>query len=62
MLLENYQQLHHTFFELYIYQGSIQLKKDLQKQLYHTFLEFYIDQKLNQIQKKKLSTALLHIS
>ena len=44
MLLENNQQIHHTFFELYINQGSIQLKKDLQKQGCHTFLEFYIDQ------------------
>ena len=44
MLPENNQQLHHTFFELYIYEGSIQLKKELQKQLCHTFLEFNIYQ------------------
>ena len=44
MLLENHQQIHHTFFVLKIYQGSMQLKKDIQKQLCHTFLEFYINQ------------------
>ena len=47
MLLEN-QQLHQTFFELYIYQGNILLKKDLQKQLCLTFLEFHTDQEQNQ--------------
>ena len=44
MFLENNQQLHHTFFELYIYEGIIQLEKELQKQLCHTFLEFNIYQ------------------
>ena len=39
--LENYQLLYHTFFELYIYQGKILLKK----QQSPLFLEFYIDQK-----------------
>ena len=56
MLLENRQQLHLTFFKLYIYQGSIQLNKDLQKQLCHTYLEFYIEfcinREYNQIQKE----------
>ena len=39
MLLENHQQFYHKFFELYIYQGSIQLKKDLQEQ---KFLDFFM--------------------
>ena len=43
MLLENHQQFYHTFFWLYIYQDSIQLKKGLLK-LYHTFSELYICQ------------------
>ena len=43
MLLEKHQQLYHAFFESCIYQGSLKLKKDLQKQLYRTFLEFYIN-------------------
>ena len=51
MLLENHQQLHRTFFELHIYQGTIQLKKCFQKQLRHTFPEFYTNQGQNQIQK-----------
>ena len=42
MLPENHQQLHHTIFELYIYQGNILLQKDIKKQLCHIFLEFYI--------------------
>ena len=51
MLLENHQQLHHTFFDFYIYQGSILLKKDMKKQLCYIFLEVHIDQEQNQIQK-----------
>ena len=43
MMLENYQQLHGTFFELYIYQDNILLKKDIKKQPSHIFLQFYID-------------------
>ena len=42
---QNHQQLHHRIFELFIDQGSIQLKEDLSKQLCHTFLEFYTNQK-----------------
>ena len=42
--LENYQLLYHTFFELYIYQGKILLKKNLKKQQSPLFLEFYFDQ------------------
>ena len=37
------KQLHHIFFELYIYQDKILLKRDLQEQLSPTFLEFYVD-------------------
>ena len=44
MLQENHQELLHTFFEFYVYQDNILLKKDLQKQLCHIFIEFYIDQ------------------
>ena len=44
MLLENHQQLNHTFFELYIYQDNKLLKKDLQRQFCHTFFDFHIDQ------------------
>ena len=36
MLLENHQQLCHTFFESYVYQDNMLLKKDLHKH----FLEF----------------------
>ena len=53
MLLENHQQLYHTFFELHIYQGNVLFKKDIKKQLCNIFLEF-IDQVQNQIQKKHL--------
>ena len=42
MLLDNNQQLYHTFFEFYIGQGNILSKKDLQKQRCQTFFEFYI--------------------
>ena len=51
MLLENHQQLHHIFFDFYIYQCSILLKKDMKKQLCYIFLEVHIDQEQNQIQK-----------
>ena len=57
-MLENHQQFYHTFFELCIYQGSIQ--KSLEKQLCLTFPEFYISQVYNQIQKN--ICALSHIS
>ena len=51
MLLENNQQLYHTFFESYIDQDNILLKKDLQNQLCNSVFKFCIDQELNQIQK-----------
>ena len=60
MLLENYQQLHRIFFELYIYQGNIFLMKDIKKQLCHILLEFYIDQEQNQIQKKSTNCSITH--
>ena len=41
MLLDNHQQLRHTFFEFYIYQVNKLSKQDFQKQLFHTFLELY---------------------
>ena len=44
MLIENHQQIHHIFFEFYIYQDNILLQKDLKKQLSHIFLGFYIDE------------------
>ena len=44
MLLENHQQLHHTFFEFHDYQDKILTVKDFRKQLYHRFLETHIDQ------------------
>ena len=53
MQLDNHQQLHHTFFELYIHQDSIQLKKYFHNQLCHTFLEFYINRGQNQMEKNK---------
>ena len=37
-------QFHHTFFEFYIYEENMLLKKDLQKQLCHTFLELNINE------------------
>ena len=59
MKLKNHQQLHHTFFELVIYQGKIFLKKNIKKKICHIFLEFYIDQEYNQI--KKLYELLYNI-
>ena len=49
MLLENHQQLHHIFFEFYIYRGNILSKKDLQKQLCLKFHEIYTNQKYKKI-------------
>ena len=59
MLLENHQQLCHTFFDFYIYQGNILSKKNLQKQQYHTFLVFYIDQESN-TKKKSINYFFTH--
>ena len=43
MLVENNQQLHHTFFGLYIYQNNNLIQKDFWKEFYYTSLEPYID-------------------
>ena len=51
MLPEDHQRLHHTFFELDIFQGNTLLKKDIKELICHIFLEFYIDKERNQIQK-----------
>ena len=36
-MLENHEQLHHTFFELYNYQGNILLKKYKETIISHIF-------------------------
>ena len=61
MCLENNQQLHHTFFELYIYQDSIQLKKDLQKQLCQKhFLSFISIRNRIKYKKKHINCFITH--
>ena len=52
MLLINYQQLHHLFSELHIYQGSMQLKEDLQDNSVTHFLSFILIR--NSIKYKKI--------
>ena len=47
---ENHQKFLFTFFEMYICQDNILLKKDIKK-LSHILLEFYIDEEYQQIQK-----------
>ena len=61
MLLDNHQQLHHTFYKFYICQGNKLSKNYFQKQDCNIFLEFYTNQEQNQIQKKHLLKALSHI-
>ena len=45
MLIGNHQQLHHIFFEFYVYQGNMLLKNDIKEQLCQIFFKFYADQK-----------------
>ena len=61
ILLENHQQLHHRFFELYIYQDNILLKRICRNNSVTHFLSF-IPIKNRIKYKKHLLTALSHIS
>ena len=62
MMLENHQQLHHTFFELYIYQDSIQLKKGSSQTTISTILQVLYLSGQYTTKEEPLEATVSHIS
>ena len=61
MLVENNQQLHHTFFGLYIYQNNNLTQKDFWKEFYYTSLEPYIDPRQTLRQYSIINSSVTHL-
>ena len=60
MLSYNHQQLHHIFFQFYIYWGNILPQKNLQKEFCHKFIGSFINQEQKKIQKTSINNFITH--